>query len=60
VGISGTFTINGDGTGRNTYQISNGNTTFNFQAYLVSPNTLLLVCTDSSRVTVGIVTQQTP
>jgi hypothetical protein len=60
VGISGTFTITGDGTGRNTYQISDGNTTFNFQAYFVNPNTILLICTDSSRVTVGIATQQTP
>lgn len=59
VGLSGTFTINGDGTGRNTYQVSDGSTTFNFQAYIVGPNTILLICTDSARVTAGIATTQT-
>jgi hypothetical protein len=59
--LSGNLKINGDGTNGNTLQLVTGgssSTTFDFQGYLASPNTMLIVSTDSSRVVGGVVTQQ--
>lgn len=61
IGISGGLTINGDGTAGNNFQVTNGSspsTTFNFQAYVVSPTQMLLLCTDSTRVNAGVATAQ--
>jgi hypothetical protein len=61
VGLGGTLTINGDGTTNNLYKFVLGgspSTTVNFQAYFANPGTVLLVCSDSSRTTAGIVLQQ--
>ena len=61
VGISGTFTVKGDGTNNNPYSITLGgspSSTVNFQAYFVDVNTVLLVCSDSNRTTAGIATRQ--
>jgi hypothetical protein len=60
-GISGTLTINGDGTNNNKYQIVIGgspSSTFNYQAYIAGPDTILLVCSDDTRTTAGIVSVQ--
>ncbi len=60
--ITGTLTINGDGTGANNYTITTGNspsTTLTFHAYLGSSNTMLLVDVDSGkRTTAGSATVQ--
>jgi hypothetical protein len=59
--LSGNLKINGDGTNGNTLQLVTGgssSTTFDFQGYVASPNTMLIVSTDSSRVVGGVVTQQ--
>lgn len=56
-GIDGALTVKGDGTNNNTYKIAiNGtpSSTFNYQAYFVDANTLYLLCSDSSRTTVGL------
>lgn len=61
VGISGTFTVNGDGTDNNAYSITLGgspSTMLHFQAYFADQNTVLLVCTDNNRTTAGIATVQ--
>jgi hypothetical protein len=58
--INGTFTVNGDGTQRNAYQIKTGNspsTTFNYSAYIVN-GAIYLVCIDNTRVTAGTVVPQ--
>jgi hypothetical protein len=63
VPVSGTFTVSG--LGRNTYKatVSPGggapSTTFNYAAYVTTGNTLFLVVTDSTRVTVGTAVMQT-
>ena len=60
-GVQGTLTINSDGSTNNTYQIAAGSSvwpTYNFQAYVVDANTVLLVSTDSSRVLAGFVSRQ--
>ena len=60
--ITGSLTINGDGTINNTFQVLNHNspsTTYNMVAYVVNASTTYLVVTDSTRVTAGITTQQT-
>lgn len=64
VPITGTLNLSGDGTGHNGYQIVTGNspgTNINFNAYFISPTQLILISTQSTRVTVGTVSsQQTP
>ena len=61
VGLGGTLTIASDGTANNLYKFVLGNapSTVNFQAYFANPSTVLLVCSDSSRATAGIIKQQT-
>ncbi len=62
IGLAGTLTINTDGSANNTLQVASGSpssTTFNFAAYVVDPSTTYVLCTDSTRVTAGITTQQT-
>jgi hypothetical protein len=54
--ITGTLTINGDGTGANNYTVTTGNspsTTLNYHAYLTGSNTILLVGVDSNRTSAG-------
>jgi len=61
IGVGGTLTVNGDGTANNLYKFAIGgpsSTTINFQAYFVSPTTVLLVCSDSARTTAGLAVQQ--
>jgi hypothetical protein len=63
IGTQGTLTVTADGTNNNAYQIVAGNplgTTYNFQAYIVDANTVLLVSTstDKSRVLAGFVSRQ--
>jgi len=61
-GISGTLTINSDGTQDNGYKIAVGSSspfTINFAAYIANNQTVFLLCTDSTRTTSGLVTQQT-
>jgi hypothetical protein len=69
VAISGGLTISGDGTtmsgGRNSFTIkaagSNGGpaTTINFTAYVVNPQTILVVSQDKDRSTGGAIARQT-
>jgi hypothetical protein len=61
IGTQGTLTVTADGTNNNAYQIVAGNplgTTYNFQAYIVDANTVLLVGTDKTRVLAGFVVRQ--
>jgi hypothetical protein len=61
VALGGTLTINGAGTNNNLYKFAvNGSpsVTINFQAYFVDNSTLYLVCSDSNRTTLGIISQQ--
>ena len=61
VGLGGTLSFTGDGTGNNLYKYVLGgspSTTVNFQAYFANPSTVLLVCSDSDRTTAGIVKLQ--
>jgi hypothetical protein len=61
IGIAGGIAINDDGTNNNKFSVANGSspsTTYNFALYIVNPNTSFMVCTDSTRVTAGIATQQ--
>lgn len=61
IGTQGTLTVTADGTNNNAYQIVAGNplgTTYNYQAYIVDANTVLLVSTDKSRVLAGFVSRQ--
>jgi hypothetical protein len=61
IGLAGHLTINSDGTANNTLQVVGGSpssTTFNFVAYVVSPTTTYVLCTDSTRITSGIATVQ--
>jgi hypothetical protein len=54
--ITGTLTINGDGTGFNKYTVTTGNspsTTLNYHAYLGGSNTILLVGFDTNRTIAG-------
>jgi hypothetical protein len=54
--ITGTLTINGDGTGANNYTVTTGNspsTTLNYHAYLTGSNTMLLVGVDANRTIAG-------
>lgn len=61
VGLSGTLTINKDSTVNNQYKfVLNGSpsVTVTFQAYFVNPGTVLMVCSDGTRTTAGIINQQ--
>lgn len=54
--ISGMLTVNGDGTGANTYTVTTGNspsTTLNYHAYLGGSGTILLVGVDSNGTIAG-------
>jgi hypothetical protein len=54
--LSGTMTVNGDGTMRNTYTITlatSPSSTLNFAAYLVDANTLFVVGVDTHRTITG-------
>jgi hypothetical protein len=54
--ITGTLTINSDGTGANNYTVTTGNspsTTLNYRAYLAGSNTILLVGIDTNRAIAG-------
>ena len=60
--ISGTLTINGDGTQDNTYKIAVGGSTgftINFKAYVADNSDIFLICYDGDRTTGGLMTQQT-
>lgn len=61
IGTQGTLTINSGGTNNNAFQIVAGSplsTTYNFQAYIVDANTVLVVSADTGRVLAGFVSQQ--
>ncbi len=61
IGIAGTLTLDSDGSANNGLQVVSGSpssTTFNFVAYVVSPSTAYAICTDSTRITTAIATQQ--
>lgn len=61
IGTQGTLTINSGGINNNAYQIVAGSplsTTYNFQAYIVDANTVLVVSADTGRVLAGFVSQQ--
>jgi len=61
-GISGTLTINTDGTQNNTYKIAIGTSspfTINFQGYFADNQTVLMLSSDSLRTTAGLAVQQT-
>jgi hypothetical protein len=58
IAISGSLGLQGDGTGRNTYQIklsTSPSTTLNFSAYFVDPNSMFVVGTDTHRIITGTV-----
>jgi hypothetical protein len=59
--ITGSLSINSDGTGSNDYKVTTGTspaTTFNYKAYIVSPSTMVLVGHDMDRVIAGSVAAQ--
>jgi hypothetical protein len=61
IGTQGKLTINADGTNNNVYQILAGNPlgiTYNYYAYIVDANTVLIVSTDKTRVLAGFVSRQ--
>jgi hypothetical protein len=61
-GISGTLTVNGDGTQNNAFKIAVGGAapfTINFTTYFANNGTMLMVCSDSTRTTAGAATGQT-
>lgn len=61
-GIAGTLTVSGDGTQNNTFKIAVGGTspfTINFTTYFADNGTMLVVCSDGTRTTAGVATQQT-
>jgi len=60
--ISGTLTINADGTQDNPFKIAVGGSsgfTVNFKAYIADNSNILLICYDGDRTTTGVQTQQT-
>jgi hypothetical protein len=61
-GVAGTFTLTGSGTGggtmADTVSLQAGGQTFNFHAYLISNNSILLIGTDSNHVVLGTVSRQ--
>src|SRR5260370_1290232 len=61
-GISGTLTIAGDGTQDNSYKIVIGGPsafTVNFVAYFADNGTVMMVCSDGNRPTLGLSPPQT-
>jgi len=61
-GISGTLTINGDGTQDNPFKIAVGGTspfTINFKAYIADGSHIFVNCYDSDRTTSGFQVMQT-
>jgi hypothetical protein len=61
VGLGGTLTINGDGSTNNLYKFvlaGSPSVTVNFQAYYANSGTVLLVCSDNTRTTAGVIKQQ--
>jgi len=59
--LSGTLTLNGNGTGSNDYTVTTGGspqTTFHFKAYIANPNLILLVGADDTRTIAGSVSFQ--
>lgn len=61
-GVAGTFTLTGTGTGggstANTVSLQAGGQAFNFHAYLINNNSILLIGTDSNHVVLGSVARQ--
>jgi hypothetical protein len=63
IGLAGSLTISSDGSANNKLQVVGGSpssTTFNFVAYIVNTNETYVLCTDGTRITSGIASQQTP
>jgi len=61
VGLGGTLTINNQSTANNHYRFAlsgSPSITVNFQAYFVNPGTILMVCSDNTRTTAGIIYPQ--
>ncbi len=61
VGLGGTLKMNKDTTLNNEYKFAiNGSpsVTVTFQAYFVNPGTVLMVCSDNTRSTAGIINSQ--
>ena len=59
--LSGTLTLNGNGTGSNDYTVTTGTspqTTFHFKAYIANPDLILLVGADDTRTIAGNVSFQ--
>jgi hypothetical protein len=59
--LSGTLTLNGNGTGSNDYTVTTGTapqTTFHFKAYIANPDLILLVGADDTRTIAGSVSFQ--
>jgi hypothetical protein len=59
--LTGTLTLNGNGTGSNDYTVTTGTspqTTFHFKAYIANPDLILLVGADDTRTIAGSVTFQ--
>jgi hypothetical protein len=59
--LSGTLTLNGNGTGSNDYTVTIGGspqTTFHFKAYIANPDLILLVGADDTRTIAGSVSFQ--
>jgi len=56
--ITGSMTVQGDGTGRNGYSVkvnSSPSATLNFSAYFIDANTFFVVGTDTHRTITGTV-----
>jgi hypothetical protein len=59
--LTGTLTLNGNGTGSNDYVVTTGTapqTTFHFKAYIANPDLILLVGADDTRTIAGSVSFQ--
>src|SRR5258708_5486434 len=59
--LSGTLTLNGNGTGSNDYTVTTGGspqTTYHFKAYISNPDLILLVGADDTRTIAGSVSFQ--
>lgn len=59
--LSGTLTLNGNGTGSNDYVVTTGGspqTTYHFKAYIANPDLILLVDADDSHTIAGSVSFQ--
>ncbi|HXN50788.1 MAG TPA: hypothetical protein VN943_02545 [Candidatus Acidoferrum sp.] len=59
--LTGSLTLNGNGTGSNDYTVTTGTapqTTFHFKAYIANPDLILLVGADDTRTIAGSVSFQ--